>query len=192
MGREAVGALVEALEIQSAVVRRLGDGQLGLPSACPGWSVRDVVAHSVGVTLKFAAFASGATDAPRTPAGDPLLPDHRAAVRGAAGLARRSWATADLDRPCRLPFGTFPASVAAGINLFDVLAHTWDVATPAGLAAPFPDVLWETGLAAARTVLGPARDPAHYGSELATSAADPPAVRFLRFLGREPAAPDGP
>jgi hypothetical protein len=31
-----------------------------------------------------------------------------------------------MARPCHLPFGTFPASVAAGINLFDVLAHTCD------------------------------------------------------------------
>lgn len=187
-----IEGLDSALDVQRRVVDQLSDAHLALPSACAGWSVREVLAHSVGVTLKFAAFAAGVTDAPRTPAGDLLRPDRRTSVRRAVDEARRSWADTDPDRPCRLPFGTFPAAVAAGINLFDVLAHTWDVAAPARLATPFPDHLWELGLDAARTVVGPGRDTTHYGPELPSAAHDPPAARFLRFLGRDPGAPAGP
>ena len=48
-----------------------------------------------------------------------------------------------MERPCHLPFGTFPASLAAGINLFDVLAHTWDIAAATGVALECADDLWQ-------------------------------------------------
>ena len=106
--------------------------------------------HSIGVTLKFADFAAGGTDHPRTPPGDLVGRDHRLALRSAAGAARAAWASADMERPCHLPFGTFPASLAAGINLFDVLAHTWDIAAATGVTLECPDDLWQAGLEAAR------------------------------------------
>jgi hypothetical protein len=39
----------------------------------------------------------------------------------------------DMTRWCRMSFSTFPAGLAAGINLFDVLAHSWDIATATGV-----------------------------------------------------------
>lgn len=72
-----------------------------------------------------------------------------------------------------------------GINLFDVLAHTWDIAAPLGLTVDAADALWDMGLAVARAVIGEARDPAHYGPELPSTATDPPGVRLLRYLGRD-------
>jgi hypothetical protein len=82
--------------------------------------VRDVLNHSIGVTIKFTGFAAGATDHPRPPAGDLVGSDHALALRSAAGSGRAAWASADMTRRCHLSFGTFPASLAAGINLFDV------------------------------------------------------------------------
>jgi uncharacterized protein (TIGR03086 family) len=102
--------------------------------------------HSIGVTMKFADFAAGGSDHPRTPPGDLVGRDHLLALRSAAGAARAAWASADMARPCHLPFGTFPASLAAGINLFDVLAHTWDIAAATGVVLECPDELWQAGL----------------------------------------------
>jgi hypothetical protein len=68
--------------------------------------------HSIGVTLKFADFATGGNDHPRTPPGDLVGRDHRLALRSAAAAARAAWTSADMARPCHLPFGTFPASLA--------------------------------------------------------------------------------
>ena len=102
--------------------------------------------HSIGVTLKFADFAAGGNDHPRTPPGDLVGRDHRLALRSAAGAARAAWVSADMARPCHLPFGTFPAGLAAGINLFDVLAHTWDIAAATGVALECADDLWQAGL----------------------------------------------
>ena len=76
-----------------------------------------------------------------------------------------------MTRQCHLPFGTFPASLAAGNNLFDVLAHTWDIAAAAGVTPRCPDDLWSAGLQAARAVVGPDRDPHHYAAEIPVDAA---------------------
>lgn len=58
------------------------------------------------------------------------------------------------DTTCDLPFGSFSADLAAGINLFDVLAHTWDIATASDVEVDCADDLWSVGLAAGRTVIG--------------------------------------
>jgi len=89
-----------------------------------------------------------------------------------------------MTRRCHLSFGTFPADVAAGINLFDVLAHTWDIATAARVLLACRDDLWMAGLEAARKVIGPGRDARHYAEEIPVGAAASPRQRFLAFLGR--------
>lgn len=182
----SVDALCAALEIQVEVAWRLGPTEMARSSRCAGWSVAEVLGHSVGVTAKFTRFAAGETDRPRTPTGDLLRPDHRAAVRSVADEAAAAWTAADLARTCDLPFGSFPAELAAGINLFDVLAHTWDITDPLGLSIAVPDQLWETGLAAARTVIGADRDTAHYGPEVLVAPTAAPEEHFLGFLGRRP------
>jgi uncharacterized protein (TIGR03086 family) len=158
--------------------------QLSLGSPCPGWSVREVVNHSIGVTLKFAGFAAGDTDHPRSPVGDLVGPNHGLALRTAAEAARAAWASADMARDCHLPFGVFPADLAAGINLFDVLAHTWDIATATGVTWQCGDDLWSAGLRAARTVIGSSRDLRHYAAEIPVNAAASARQQFLAYLGR--------
>jgi uncharacterized protein (TIGR03086 family) len=177
-------ALTAALDTQARTGQQVQAPQLSLASPCPGWSVREVMNHSIGVTLKFAAFAVGGADHPHPPPGDLLGRDHGLALRSAADQARDSWASADMTRRCCLSFGTFPASLAAGINLFDTLAHTWDIATAAGVILHCDDDLWTAGLDAARIVIGPSRDTRHYAPEIPLGANASPRQRFLAFLGR--------
>ena len=184
----AAEALTAALRAQVRTGQLIRAAQLSLETPCPGWSVRDVMNHSIGVTLKFAGFAAGGSDHPRSPPGDLVGPDHRRALRAAARAAQAAWASADMARPCHLPFGTFPASAAAGINLFDVLAHTWDVAAAAGVTLECADELWSAGLEAARMVIGAGRDPRQYAAEIPASASATPRQRFLAFTGRREAA----
>ena len=179
-----VRALIHALELQIEVVHQVGREQLQLASPCEGWTVHQVLNHSIGVTLKFADFASGATDAPHAPPGDLVRLDHRGAVRDAVIQARTAWISADMSRTCRLGFGTFPAKLAAGINLFDVLAHTWDIAATVGVQLNEDNDIWLVGLHAARQLIGPERDPLHYAAAIPITDAAPPMGRFLAFLGR--------
>lgn len=181
---EVVEALLTALEAQWALAVRLTVPDLSRPSKCPGWSVSDVMNHSIGVTLKFTEFASAATDRPRTPTGDLIGSRPGPVLRTAADSARTAWSAADLSRECHLPFGTFSAEVAAGINLVDVLAHSWDVGEIGGAAFHCSDEVWSTGLGAARSFMGPGRDPRHYGIEVAVPDDAPPELQFLGYLGR--------
>jgi uncharacterized protein (TIGR03086 family) len=180
-----VAALGEALDLQAHVYAQVSPSNLDLHSACSEWSIGEVMAHSLGVTLKFVDFAMGATDRPHSPGGDLLGVDHRSTFARLAGQSRLAWLSADMGRSCYLRFGVYSADLAAGINLFDVLAHTSDVAGPSGVDLPGRDRLWEVGLDAARVIVGRAADPDHFAPALAADETDPPQVRFLRFLGRD-------
>jgi hypothetical protein len=81
------------------------------------------------------------------------------------------------------------ASPCPGWSVHDVLGHTWDVAEATGQRVECPDDLWAAGLDAARLVIGPDRDQAHYAPQLPTPGDATPIVRFLAYLGRGPAEP---
>ncbi len=147
--------------------------------------MREVLNHSVGVTQKFSSFASGATDAPRTPSGDRLGHDPGAAVRAAAVQSADAWARVDPTRVCRLPFTEVDCDVAAGINLFDVITHTWDVAAPLDLDMPCGEDLWAITLQAAEAALADQRDPRHFAPPVVVTG-NTAQERLLALLGRNP------
>lgn len=89
--------------------------------------------HVIATTTKFSQFASGLTDSPRTPIGDLLGDAPLPSFERCRASSADAWLTVDLQRTCRLPFGTFTASDAAAINAFDVLVHTWDIACTVGV-----------------------------------------------------------
>jgi hypothetical protein len=107
IGVQYVNAFLEALETHATIGEEVRGPQLALDSPCTGWSVRDVMIHSIGVTLKFADFAAGITDHPRSPRGDLVGPDHRLALRTTAVAERAVWASAEMTRSGHLSFGTF-------------------------------------------------------------------------------------
>lgn len=180
----AVPALGAALAAWRDTLATITTRDLSLASPNPGWDVAHVINHTIATTRKFTAFASGATDRPRTPTRDFLGADHRAAFNDTADQALAAWRDADLERMCHLPFGTFTAEVAAGINLFDLLAHGWDIHQATGATFTCPPSAWAAGLNAAQRVLGEQRDPHHYAPELTTPARAPAQLRLLRYLGR--------
>jgi uncharacterized protein (TIGR03086 family) len=179
-----VTTLVGALELQLDVVQLVPADGLDLMSRCDGWTIREVLNHSLGVTRKFADFASGVTDEPHSPPGDLLGQDHRAAMRSTVNQAGAAWRTADMSRTCRLTFGAFPAEAVVGINLFDALAHTWDIAATIRVDLDVHADLWTSALDAARAIVGASRDPEHYAPEIQIRPTAPPMHRFLAFLGR--------
>jgi uncharacterized protein (TIGR03086 family) len=181
---EVVDGLLEALEAQWVLGASASPADLSRPSRVPAWSIFDVMNHSIGITLKFALFASGATDRPHSPTGDLIDGRLQAALQATLATAREAWSSVDMNRTCQLPFGTFPARLAAGINLVDVLAHGWDVGPLGGEAFRCPDEVWDLGLVMARTTIGPERDLRHFAPEVEVPVTCPPQVRFLAFLGR--------
>jgi hypothetical protein len=92
----------------------------------------------------------------------------------------------DTSRRCELPFGAYSAELAAGINLFDALAHTWDVAVVSGLGLDETDGVWDVARCAAIAVVGEHRDVTQYASAVAVPSDASAMRRFLGFLGRAP------
>ena len=123
-----VSDLIAALGVFDEVVADLADPDFDVVTCCAPWSVYDVVNHVAAVTMMFTLFASGETNAPRTPRGDVLAGDPVSGFRGAARASQLAWVSVDPTRQCHLPFGVFPALEAAAVNMFDVLVHGWDIA----------------------------------------------------------------
>lgn len=185
-----VTALIDVLTFQVHVTDQVSVAELSNPTPCDAWTVRDVLAHSVAVTRKFADFAAEITDAPRTPTNDLLGDDHVAAVRSEANRAITAWSTANPNRMCHLPFGTFNATEAAGINLVDVMAHTWDIATAIDLKLSADSELWRVAHEAAVALIGESRDLEHYGPALDPANDATPMDQFASFVGRSPREED--
>ncbi|MGE2717669.1 maleylpyruvate isomerase family mycothiol-dependent enzyme [Mycolicibacterium litorale] len=145
MDTDEIWAHIDAQRVDLAdFLATLSREQWSTPSACAGWTVRDVAAHlthsAAGrARLMLALVRSGfrfnamvarmATEDPRQP--DELV----AALRGMAGIRRR------------------PPGTAVADPLTDVLVHGQDIAIPLGVDRPMPVAaavvaarrLWEMG-----------------------------------------------
>jgi uncharacterized protein (TIGR03086 family) len=134
-----------------AETRRVVDGiepeELGNPTPCDDWSVRDVLNHITAGARMFAIAAEQGSvpDAELGPllTEDQLGDDYRGAFAAAAEAAVDAFSRPGaLDRVVTLPFGEMPARVAIDIAIFDVATHTWDLAKGSGQSTALdPEVL---------------------------------------------------
>ena len=69
-----------------------------------------------------------------------------------------------------------------GINLFDVITHTWDVAAPLNLDMPCSDDLWAIMLQAAEAALDDQRGPRHFAPPAVATGRSPRAASALLGL----------
>jgi uncharacterized protein (TIGR03086 family) len=131
---DAQRAMFDRLAIASTRARlaALTVTDLDRPSACAGWSIRDVLAHLVGGNLRFAEALSGERadwasrdDEPVTS----LLDEFDAS---AIVMAEAVAAVDDPRRPVLLPAGEPPASFAVAVHAADMVIHGWDIAVTTG------------------------------------------------------------
>jgi uncharacterized protein (TIGR03086 family) len=175
-GPAVVDDLAAALTVFVGLATALSAEALADPSPCDGWTVGDVVAHVATVTEKFGRFAAG-----------------ESSVRGRAGAggigpvaagALEAWRAnpGALERVCVLPFGSFDGATAAGINLFDVVVHGWDVATGAGVPYDLDPALAVVAYPVA--VLLTAEPGGQFAPPVRPPAGAGPLVRLLALTGR--------
>jgi uncharacterized protein (TIGR03086 family) len=127
-------ALFDELAIASTRARlaALTVADLGRPSVCAGWTVRDLLAHLVGGNLRFAQALRG--ERPHWESRDsesvtsPLAEYDPTAVELAEAIARID----DPKRPVLLPAGAPPAFFAVKVHAADMLLHGWDIAVSTG------------------------------------------------------------
>ncbi|WP_030685343.1 TIGR03086 family metal-binding protein [Streptomyces sp. NRRL B-1347] len=114
------------------VVRGIGDEQLGAPTPCAEYDVKDLVNHLLHVVVEFQALAAkGSADFTVTPDYVARDADWRERfAREADGLAA-AWSAPGADEGTTGTMG-LPAATVGAMALLDLTVHAWDLARATG------------------------------------------------------------
>jgi len=170
--------MCEAFAATMTVVESLSGADIHTATPCPGWDVGTVVEHIAGALEMFAA-ALGAT----VSFGDVDEPVTR--LRALTSTVEAAWATPGrLETTVQLPFGAFPAALAARINALETFVHGVDIAVATGredLVRPeLCEAIRDMAEAAGFDTF---RQPGMFGPEVEPRN-DSPVARLLAFVGR--------
>jgi uncharacterized protein (TIGR03086 family) len=170
------------------VVSDIKPEQLGEPSGCGDWTVRDLLNHVVGYLN---AFSSGATGEKLDVDGvDFLGDDHVAAYEQAAkGAAEAFKAPGAMERTFTLPWGDNPGSMALGLAVAEAAVHGWDVGQAAGRPTVIDDDVAEAVYGMTSSMMAPLGEFPRGDSfdepvEVPDSA--PIADKMIAYMGRRP------
>jgi uncharacterized protein (TIGR03086 family) len=182
--------VISALEISydqtAKLVAGLTPAELDAPSPCAGWDVRATLNHLLGATWMFTLVNQGR--AADEDAGDVIGDDASLAVKVASKENLASWRQPGAFEGGRsYPFGTFPASGAAMLNLEEVVVHNWDVARGAGLELVVDpavgQMIYDWGVS---IPLDDFREHGAFGPEVVVPATASIVDRLVGLLGRQP------
>jgi uncharacterized protein (TIGR03086 family) len=167
-----------------AVIPTLGDlvkatrpDQLESPTPCASFTVRDLLGHFVGNIDSVASGLRGES-MPETLAPRPeMLGDDPGIVydKVMSDLLAAAREPGALDRVLRVPFVAF-----------DLIMHSWDLATATGQQYSPPDELVAAADAFARQAIAPEwRDGDTFAAEVEPAASATPLERLVAFSGRQ-------
>ncbi|WP_372699749.1 TIGR03086 family metal-binding protein [Arthrobacter sp. JSM 101049] len=186
----SIEPLARALECVGEVISGIGSGQWTAPTPCTEWSVRDVVAHLVGMNLVFAAMLGN--EAPPDRAVDPLGTDPAAAYASSAAKLQGTFGEPGvLDRVYSSPLGDATGAERMQIRLYDLMAHGWDLAQATGQPFNVPDDLAGPSLEFARSQLASQQRSGRFAPVQPVPDDAPAILRLVAFLGR-PVREHGP
>lgn len=179
--------LARTYDVVRAPLAKLDDTHLDHPTPCTEWTMRELLAHTIGAIDGFASAAAGNAPSGAGAVEDP--PQGTPVDRFDAAVARNlaAWQTlTDPDVILTLHFGEFPAVTVAGINQLDSLVHAWDIGASLGLPVALPADLADVAMRMAR-VRTPIGRGHVFADEVATTSTDP-GERLLALTGRDPGA----
>lgn len=167
------------------------DAQLGGPTPCPDFAVRDLLAHISGLTVAFCSaarkeFGPNTDTAPGTGPSPELAADWRTALPRRLEELIAAWhSPAAWEGDTRAGGFTFPATVAGRIALNELVVHGWDLARSTGQRyAPDPASLG-VSYALLAPADSPAREPA-FGPAVEVPQDAPFLDRVIGLSGRSP------
>ena len=158
--------------------------QLDLSTPCEGWRVRDLFGHLTGGATMFAAVVRGEEPpAEVAPPADPIVAATTSAALADIDEAFRS--PGALERVITTPFGEMPGETFARLLAFDLLMHTWDLATATGRTVDLPEaVVGEIDGFARAAVTPDLRGPGTFGPEVEPAPGASTLERLVAFSGR--------
>lgn len=168
-----------------AVVQRMPADAWDKPSACEGWSGRDLLSHQCAVLNGVAQVArTGAMAAPKAP-------DDVSDPTATWNTCRDELLTA-LDAPGVIqqqgPFWFDAPTVDAmiGIVQWDPLAHAWDLAQTCGIDACLDEQVAAKSLETILAMQPMLEESGRIGTPVEVAADAPASVKFLGATGRQP------
>lgn len=185
-----VALMKQVIASTDKVVKGTDPSQLGLPSPCTEWTVRDVINHITGGSTMFAVCVEEGSVPDellgQLMGGDNLGDDYVGAWEAASTRAVAAFeAPGALDKMVKLPFGEMPAGVALNIAVFDVLTHAADIASATNQTMN-ETALIDTALEVGHEMIGPElRVPGLFDPEQAAPEGATPTVKLLAFAGRK-------
>jgi uncharacterized protein (TIGR03086 family) len=173
-----------AIGVAQGIVANVRSDQWATPSACAGWTVRDVVGHLVvGNETAATAFAGACA----VPQGDPLGDAPKAALadssaRYLAALRRPGALTQSVE----MPFGTMPGQTIGMFRFVDFLVHGWDIAKVTGQPTDFAPELCDAALTISHQGMAEydRASSNQFGPEQPAPESASSADRLAAFLGR--------
>jgi uncharacterized protein (TIGR03086 family) len=125
-------ALFQAAALQAErVVAAVRPDQLGDPSPCPEWTVRDLINHLATGNLLFTAIVSGSPKPDRSE--DHLGDDYLAAFRDSVTGLSEAFVKHDvLSGTYATPVGEGPGALLVQMRVSELVIHAWDIARASG------------------------------------------------------------
>ena len=166
----------------AGVLAHVSADQLGAPTPCSEWTIRDLIEHVLGGNERVGRWAAN----PKEPS--PRPDDTVAAHRATAAAAQDVFAGPDgMAAMYKLPFGEVPGQVFIGMRTADVLTHAWDLAVATNQSTDLDPELAAEQLASVRASVRPEfRGPGRpFGHEQQCSSERAPADQLAAFLGRK-------
>jgi uncharacterized protein (TIGR03086 family) len=173
--------------VLGALVAQVRPGDLSLSTPCASWTTRDLLNHLVGGATMYAdAFAGGPVEDISGRMPDAIGDDPLAAFEAAAGrFGEGTQAPGAMERVLPLPYGPMTGRTFLRFASFDLLVHSWDLATTLGTEVDVPDDLVVEVEAFAHQVLGPwPRDGVNFADEAPTSPDATALDRLVAYTGR--------
>jgi uncharacterized protein (TIGR03086 family) len=182
--------LQRACDSTGTVLAAVHPADLGRPTPCALWTVRDVVNHVLASAAFFAELAEAGEVADRDEE-DPDFTggDFNGTFSHHAGrLVAAFNAPAAMDKIMKMPVGELPGSVCNWIAAGDVFTHGWDLAKATGQPTDLEPELAGALLARITPLLpdsmrGP-EGQAPFGPRVEVTDSVPPADRLAAFQGR--------
>jgi uncharacterized protein (TIGR03086 family) len=125
--------LEQAFAVSRGVLANVKADQMGDPTPCASWKVKDVVNHLVGASLWFGRTMDAGGSQDDGMDADFSSQDYLArfdeGVKGAVAAFGKPGA---LEKNVKLPFGEFVGTAFMGLATTDTFTHAWDLAKATG------------------------------------------------------------
>jgi uncharacterized protein (TIGR03086 family) len=181
--------LSAAITTATPILALIGPEDLGRPTPCIEWTLRDLLQHIAGraVLAECAARGIAITTFPEAEA-DLLGDDPAKTVAALLTQAAAAWQRtgADLSAPCTTPIGVMPGSGLVTFLAQDVFVHTWDLGKAIGQHPDFDPQLTATMLALHRQTITEDFRAAFFAPAIPVPDSATDLEKLVAFLGRQP------